>query len=453
MATEPGGERIRRSLLFVPAVRPDRFPKALATGADAVCLDLEDGVAFAAKETARERAFALLAGREPTAAEVSLRVNDVKTELGRADLAALVEAGVRPDALMLPKVAGGGEVREVEAALAPLGAALPLIVQLETAAGVLAAAEIAAASSNVSAVFFGAIDLSADLGCAVEWEALLYARSRVVLAAGAAGVSALDSPFMDVPAVEALADESRRVRRLGFAGKAAIHPTQVPVIQRAFSPLGRGAGVGAEDRGGLREPAGGRAAGRRPAHRAPGRPGRAAQPANRRPARGRRRSGPLRPAGGRVCACFKRGGPAARRGRRLQPAAPAHRVLPVELAADLARAAVDEKAVGAKRPFTESAVGHLGGKLSSVSYRRMSHLMNRRPQPVGLLSGRPRRQAKAHMAGDPLAHLEPSRMHRWRLVLRRAVDNRRERPNVVSARERSGLASTQARCSWYNGDY
>lgn len=236
MATDPGGERIRRSLLFVPAVRPDRYPKALATGADAVCLDLEDGVAFAAKETAREQAFALLAAREPTAAEVSLRINDVKTELGRSDLAALVEAAVRPDALMLPKVAGADEVREVEAALARSGAALPLIVQLETAAGVLAAGEIASSSPSVSAVFFGAIDLAADLGCAVEWEALLYARSRVVLAAGAAGVSALDSPFMDVPAVAALADESRRVRRLGFAGKAAIHPTQVPVIQRAFSP-------------------------------------------------------------------------------------------------------------------------------------------------------------------------------------------------------------------------
>ncbi len=236
MATDAGDERIRRSLLFVPAVRPDRYPKALATGADAVCLDLEDGVAFGAKETAREQAFALLAGREPTPAEVSLRINDAKTELGRTDLAALVEAGVRPDALMLPKVAGADEIEEVEAALSRAGAPLPLIVQLETAAGVLAADEIAAASPNVSAVFFGAIDLSADLGCAVEWEALLYARSRVVLAAGAAGVSALDSPFMDVPAVAALAEESRRVRRLGFAGKAAIHPSQVPVIQGAFSP-------------------------------------------------------------------------------------------------------------------------------------------------------------------------------------------------------------------------
>ena len=236
MATDPPAERIRRSLLFVPAVRPDRFPKALATGADAVCIDLEDGVAPGAKDAARAQALALLAGRGPSAAEVSLRINDAKTELGRTDLAALVESGARPDALMLPKVAAADEIRSVGAALAHGGGALPLIVQIETAAGLLAAAEIAAASPHVSAVFFGAIDLSADLGCAVEWEALLYARSRVVLAAGAAGVSALDSPFMDVPALDALAEETSRVRRLGFTGKAAIHPTQVPVIQKAFAP-------------------------------------------------------------------------------------------------------------------------------------------------------------------------------------------------------------------------
>ena len=236
MAIEAGAERIRRGLLFVPAVRPDRFPKALATGTDAVCIDLEDGVAPDAKETAREQALALLAGRGPCGAEVSLRINDAKTALGRTDLGALVESGARPDALMLPKVAGAGEIQEVDAALARGGGALPLIVQIETAAGLLAAPEIAAASPNVSAVFFGAIDLSADLGCAVEWEALLHARSRVVLAAAAAGVSALDSPFMDVPALDALADETRRVRRMGFSGKAAIHPTQVAVIQQAFAP-------------------------------------------------------------------------------------------------------------------------------------------------------------------------------------------------------------------------
>ena len=222
--------------MFVPAVRPDRYSKALATGADAVCLDLEDGVAFGAKQEARGQAIALLTDRTPTQAEVSLRVNDVKTELGRADLTLLAGSTARPDALMLPKVAGAEEIRRVMTALSAWAEALPLIAQIETAQGVAAAVEIATASPTVSAVFFGAIDLSADLGCAVEWDALLYARAQVVLAAGLAGIGALDSPFMDVPSLDRLADESRRVRRLGFVGKAAIHPTQVPVIQQAFSP-------------------------------------------------------------------------------------------------------------------------------------------------------------------------------------------------------------------------
>lgn len=228
--------RVRRSLLFVPAVRPDRYPKALATGADAVCLDLEDGVGSGAKDHARSSAIALFAERTPTRAEVSLRINDPTTDLGRRDLDEIMTAGVRPDALMLPKVSGPDDIRTVETILGADGDELPFIVQIETARGVAAAIEIGAASANVSALFFGAIDLSADIGCAVEWDSLLYARSRVVLAAAVAGVSALDSPCMDVPALESLREESARTRRLGFVGKAAIHPTQVSVIQEAFSP-------------------------------------------------------------------------------------------------------------------------------------------------------------------------------------------------------------------------
>lgn len=228
--------RLRRSLLFVPAVRPDRYFKALATGTDAICLDLEDGVAPGAKDEARAAALAVLANRDPTRAEVSLRINDPKTNLGQRDLDALLSAAVRPDALMLPKVSGADDVRAVEATIGARGLDLPLIVQIETAQGVAAAIEIGTASTNVSALFFGAIDLSAELGCAVEWDALVYARSQVVLAAAVAGVVALDSPFMDVPALDALREESRRARRLGFVGKAAIHPSQVSVIQDSFSP-------------------------------------------------------------------------------------------------------------------------------------------------------------------------------------------------------------------------
>jgi len=149
---------------------------------------------------------------------------------------ALLAAAVRPDALMIPKVSGPDTIRALEARLAPALEGLPLVVQIETARGLAAAEAIATASPNVAVLFFGAVDLSAELGCAIEWDALLYARSRVVAAAALAGVAAMDTPFMDVAATEQLGDEARAVRRLGFTGKAAIHPTQVSVIQAAFSP-------------------------------------------------------------------------------------------------------------------------------------------------------------------------------------------------------------------------
>ena len=228
--------RARRSLLFVPAVRPDRYPKALATGADAVCVDLEDGVAIGAKEEARNSAVTLFSRREPTRAEVSLRINDPKTDLGQRDLEIILDAEIRPDALMLPKCYGAEEIREVVSILGDSLADLPLIVMVETARGVASAEAIASAVPTVVAVFFGAIDYSADVGCQVVWDAVLYARSRVVNAASMVGVSAIDSPFMNVEAAEMLADESRKTRALGFVGKAAIHPSQVPIIQSAFSP-------------------------------------------------------------------------------------------------------------------------------------------------------------------------------------------------------------------------
>lgn len=228
--------RKRRSLLFVPAVRPDRVPKALATGADAVCVDLEDGVSFAAKDEARAAALALFADREHSNVEVSLRINDPRHELGQRDLNAIVGSGIRPDAVMVPKVTGPDDVVAVDAALSGASPSIRLIIQIETACGIAAAHEIGAASPNVDVLFFGAIDFSADVGCAVDWEALLYARSQVVLASALSDVPSLDSPFMDVPALDALAEESKRVRQLGFEGKAAIHPTQVAVIQDAFTP-------------------------------------------------------------------------------------------------------------------------------------------------------------------------------------------------------------------------
>ncbi len=228
--------RVRRSVLFVPAVRPDRLPKAVATGADAVCLDLEDGVSFEQKDDAREKAIVLLADPPSGSTEIMLRINEPGSELGERDLSAMLDAGVRPDSLMVPKVNGPDTLRALERRLGPPCEGLPLIVQIETAAGLAAIESIAMATPNVAVMFFGAVDLSAELGCSITWDALLYARSRVIAAAALVGVDAMDTPFMDVSDPKQLASEVAAVRLLGFTGKAAIHPSQVSIIQGGFSP-------------------------------------------------------------------------------------------------------------------------------------------------------------------------------------------------------------------------
>ena len=228
--------RVRRSVLFVPAVRPDRLLKAVATGADAVCVDLEDGVSFEQKDDAREKAIVLLAERPPGSTEMMLRINEPESELGERDLSAILDAGVRPDSVMVPKVSGPDTLRALERRLGPSFERFPLVVQIETAAGLAAVEAIAMATPNVAVMFFGAVDLSAELGCSITWDALLYARSRVVAAAALGGVDAMDTPFMDVADPEQLASEVAAVRLLGFTGKAAIHPSQVSIIQGGFSP-------------------------------------------------------------------------------------------------------------------------------------------------------------------------------------------------------------------------
>lgn len=228
--------RARRSLLFFPATRPDLLEKAVRTGSDVVCIDLEDAVASDRKEEGRAAAIDLLRRPAPGKAEVVLRINSPRTEDGLRDVLAVLEARVAPDALMIPKVESAEEVRWVEALLEPGLPAVGLIPMVESCRGLEQATGIASASPRVIAVMLGGVDLSAELGCALEWDALLYARSRVVHAAKLAGVDVFDMPFLNVADVDGLAAEARAAARLGFTGKAAIHPAQLPPILTAFSP-------------------------------------------------------------------------------------------------------------------------------------------------------------------------------------------------------------------------
>jgi citrate lyase beta subunit len=222
---------LARSILFVPGHRPDRFAKALATGADAVVIDLEDAVPPGEKAAARAAALARPAA--PAGVALGIRMNPLPTPEGIADLAALLQADAAPDFLMLPKVEAAEELRIVARAFA--GRAPALIPLIESAEG-LARAGAIAAEPGCAALGFGGVDLSADLGCAVAWEPLLAHRAALVVAAARSGRGVIDVPFLSIDDETGLAEETRRVAALGFTAKLAIHPRQVATIQGVLTP-------------------------------------------------------------------------------------------------------------------------------------------------------------------------------------------------------------------------
>ncbi len=220
--------RAFQSLLFVPGSRPERFAKALASGADLVCIDLEDAVPPEGKEEARAAALAAIGDER-----LALRINALTTAEGVADLLALSKAPRAPALLLMPKVEHAGEIAVARGAL---GAGAPGIVPLiETAAGLRALPEISA-QPGVAALMFGGADFAGELGCDFAWEPLLHARSTIVAAAAAARLPAIDVPWIALDDAAGLENECRRAKSLGFAAKAAIHPAQVDAIHLAFRP-------------------------------------------------------------------------------------------------------------------------------------------------------------------------------------------------------------------------
>ena len=227
----------RRSFIFSPGTDPSMFGKALKSGADIVCVELEDGVAPQHKDMARANMLAIFA--EPQAddgVERIVRVNMLGSPEGEADLAAVLETETPPPALMMPKVNNPEEVQRVADALDTAGQSTRLQVIIETNPGLEAAYEIAQASDRVDALLFGGVDLAADLRCEYGWEPLLYARSRVVHAAAGAGIDVIDVPWLDLEDEAGLRQEAEASARLGFTGKGSIHPKQIPVINEIFSP-------------------------------------------------------------------------------------------------------------------------------------------------------------------------------------------------------------------------
>ncbi len=229
--------RPRRSFIFSPGLRPDMYPKALASGADIVCVELEDGIAPKDKDEAREKTLALFSQTQnDDGVERIVRINCLREAFGIADVQAILTTDTPPPALMLPKVRTPEEVVWLDDLLTERGHTTRLHVIIETNHGLQAALEIAACSNRIDALFFGGVDMAAELRCENAWEPLLYARSRVVHAAASVGIDVIDVPYLDLDDPDGMELEARKAKALGFSGKGSVHPKQIDALNSVFTP-------------------------------------------------------------------------------------------------------------------------------------------------------------------------------------------------------------------------
>jgi citrate lyase subunit beta/citryl-CoA lyase len=237
---------LKRSWMFVPGHRQKMIDKALGLNADAIMLDIEDGVAPNEKDTARQLIGAVL-GREkaPNTPARFVRINAIGHPRMDADLEAVVRPGV--EGLVLPKVETIEEVRKVDAVLNEreprlkmVSGSVKILIAIESPRGLLNAPAIAACSPRIIGLMFGAEDFGRELGLPTSREGeardMLYARSALVTAAASAHVQAVDGVWVDLKDPDGLLSFARQSRRLGFSGMSSIHPSQIDPINTVFSP-------------------------------------------------------------------------------------------------------------------------------------------------------------------------------------------------------------------------
>lgn len=225
-----------RSVLFVSALQVDAFPEALASVADLVCLDLEDGVPASQKDLGRECVLSALEAAPGTRqAPLAVRVNSMNSADGLNDMLALCDTRAEFQ-VILPKIISEAEVIWVAELLKAAGKAATLHCVIETCEALHRADAIAKSSPSVRSLMFGAYDLSAALGVSMEWETLQYARSRVVHAAASAAVDVLDAPHLVREDLDGLLASTQRSQRFGFTGRISKDVTQIETINSVFTP-------------------------------------------------------------------------------------------------------------------------------------------------------------------------------------------------------------------------
>lgn len=235
-----------RTLMFASANDPVRSLKAIAIGASAVCLDLEDAVATSEKAAARAVVAETLLDPSVEGANAHVRINGVDTAFCDDDLTALGPLLPRLSGILVPMVESADQVRHVAARLDALEAehgveagAVRLIAIAETAKGVLAAPDVAASTPRLRTLLLGPADLAHDLGIELTADGyeLFHVRSQLVLAARAAGLEGpIDGPFLGLKDDEGTRTSAQWAKRLGYQGKMVLHPQQLPVVAEVFAP-------------------------------------------------------------------------------------------------------------------------------------------------------------------------------------------------------------------------
>ena len=243
MTPEKHAVTLMRSILTVPVTNPRFIEKAPATGADVICLDLEDSIAPAEKAGARALAAEAISSIPIGAYSVFVRVNGEHTGLLDGDISAVAQPGL--DGVVVSKASSPETIEDVDRLLSRLEAergvpagSIAISPLIETAAGVMASLDICRASPRVTAAVFGAEDFATDMGIqrTQEGEEVRWARAQVAVACHAARVTPIDTPDPDYTDEEHLEREMALARSLGYRGKLVIHPTQVAIANRMFAP-------------------------------------------------------------------------------------------------------------------------------------------------------------------------------------------------------------------------
>lgn len=236
--------QLLRSLIFVPGNRPNMLERARSFSADIIMVDLEDSVPPSEKLTARDLAHEWVPTLANEGQQVVVRVNSLDTGLTRDELASVVGPGL--SGISLGKVVSPWDIQEAERMLAPLESraglepgSVGIIPWIENARAVVQLQQIASSSPRIIALAFGAEDYTNDLGVQRTdlGEEVYFPRAAVAVAARAAKVASLDSPFVAFRDPEGLKKDVARARQLGYTGKFAIHPSQLDIINETFSPL------------------------------------------------------------------------------------------------------------------------------------------------------------------------------------------------------------------------